>query len=99
MTKAELVKSIADSHTVLSIKEAGQILDFITDTIIATTAKGEEVALAGFGKFSCVDRAAREGRNPQTGKAIKIPAKKAPKFSPGKEFRDAVNAPKKAAKK
>lgn len=89
MTKAELVKKIADSEK-LTVAVSGRIVDLIRDTIIGEVAKGGEIALPGLGKFSAVKRAAREGRNPQTGKAIKIPAKKAPKFTAGKDFKERV---------
>ena len=65
------------------------------DAIRESLAKGESVAFVGFGKFSVADRSARDGRNPQTGETLKIPASKAAKFSPGKELKDAVNKKKK----
>ena len=65
------------------------------DAIRESLAKGESVAFVGFGKFSVPDRSARDGRNPQTGETLKIPASKAAKFTPGKELKEAVNKKKK----
>lgn len=90
MNKAELVDAIA-ADAKLTKADAGRALDaFITATSKALK-KGDRVALVGFGSFSVAKRAARTGRNPQTGKAIKIAAKKVAKFKAGAELAKIVN--------
>ena len=89
MTKAELIEKIAKDADV-SKAAAGKALDSFIDAVIKTVKKGNKVVLVGFGTFSISKRKARTGRNPQTGAAIKIPARKVPKFSAGKAFKDAV---------
>lgn len=64
--------------------------DAFTETIADTLSKGEKVTLVGFGSFQVMERKAREGRNPQTGEKLQIPAKKVPKFRAGKKLREAV---------
>ncbi|MBQ6312154.1 MAG: HU family DNA-binding protein [Lachnospiraceae bacterium] len=90
MNKTELVAAIADQAG-LSKKDAEKALKAFTDTVTAELKKGEKVQLVGFGTFEVSERAAREGRNPQTGKAMKIAASKAPKFKAGKALKVAVN--------
>ncbi len=90
MNKEELVKEIS-KRTKLSQKQASEIISLTLDTIEKTVAKGKKVTLVGFGTFEARKRAARTGRNPQTGKEIKIPAKTVPAFSAGKKFRELVN--------
>ncbi len=90
MNKTELVAAIADQAG-LSKKDAEKALKAFTDTVAAELKKGEKVQLVGFGTFEVSKRAAREGRNPQTGKAMKIAASKAPKFKAGKALKVAVN--------
>ena len=85
MTKAELIGVIAKS-TGITKDKAGKALDTFQDTVTKELKKSGKLALVGFGTFSVVKRKAREGRNPQTGKAIKIPAKKVVKFKAGKEL-------------
>jgi len=97
MNKSELIESIA-KETELSKAAAGKALDAATAAIVKAVAKGDTVTLVGFGTFKSAKRAAREGRNPATGKAIKIAASTVPKFSAGVGFKAAV-AGKKAAKK
>ena len=89
MNKEELVKAIAQD-TKLSQKEAAEILAVTVETIQKTVAKGEKVTLVGFGTFESRKRAERTGRNPQTGKEIKIAAKTVPAFSAGKKFKELV---------
>ena len=89
MTKAELVEKMA-SDADISKATAGKALDSFVDAVIKTVKKGNKVALVGFGTFSVSKRKARTGRNPQTGATIKIAARKVPKFSAGKAFKDAV---------
>ncbi len=90
MNKSELVDAIA-SGADISKASAGRALDAMVDTITETLRKGDQVALVGFGTFSVKDRAARAGRNPQTGNAIQIPAARVPGFKAGKGLKDAVN--------
>jgi DNA-binding protein HU-beta len=70
--------------------DAEMVLNTALDTIKKSVKKGEDVTLIGFGSFTRSKRKARAGRNPQTGKEIKIPAMTVPKFRPGREFKDAV---------
>lgn len=91
MNKTELVAAIAE-QTELSKKDAEKALKAFTDIVADELKKGEKVQLVGFGTFEVSERAAREGRNPQTGKTMKIAACKAPKFKAGKALKDAVNA-------
>ena len=90
MTKAELVEKAAKDAGI-SKAAAAEALDSFIDGVVKAVKKGNKVALVGFGTFSVSKRKARTGRNPQTGAAIKIPARKVPKFSAGKTFKDAVN--------
>ena len=90
MNKTELVAAIADQAG-LSKKDAEKALKAFTDVVAEELQKGEKVALVGFGTFEVSERAAREGRNPQTGETIQIAASKAPKFKAGKALKDAVN--------
>lgn len=85
MTKAELIGVIAKS-TCITKDKAGKALDAFQDAVTKELKKGGRLALVGFGTFSVSKRKAREGRNPQTGKTIKIPAKKVVKFKAGKEL-------------
>ena len=89
MTKADLIDKMA-SDADISKAAAGKALDSFIDSIKKTLKKGNKVTLVGFGTFSVGKRAARKGRNPQTGATIKIKASKAPKFKAGKSFKDAV---------
>ena len=89
MNKEELISEIS-KKTKVSKKEAGMILSATIETIEKTVKKGEKVTLVGFGTFERRQRAARTGRNPQTGKEIKIAAKKVPAFSAGKKFKELV---------
>ena len=90
MNKAELVAAIA-AKTELSKKDSEKALKAFIDVVAEELKKGEKVQLVGFGTFEVAKRAAREGRNPQTGKAMKIAASKAPKFKAGKALKDEVN--------
>jgi DNA-binding protein HU-beta len=85
MNKAELIDAIA-LHAQLTKVDAKKALEAIVGATSKALKKGDRVALVGFGSFSVTKRAARNGRNPQTGKAIKIPAKKVVKFRAGKEL-------------
>lgn len=90
MTKTELIEHI-QGHTGLSNAGAARALHITLLTITRALKKGDSVTLTGFGTFSVAKRAARGGRNPRTGAAIKIKAKKAVIFSSGKGLRDSVN--------
>lgn len=90
MNKAELIDSIA-SESGLSKADAKKALDGFISTTTEALKKGDRISLVGFGSFSVSERSARTGRNPQTGKEIKIPAKKVVKFKSGSELSDTVN--------
>jgi DNA-binding protein HU-beta len=87
--KAELIESVATA-TELTKKQATAAVDAVFATIQDELAKGEKVSLIGFGNFEVRERAARKGRNPQTGEEIQIAASKVPAFKPGKGLKDAV---------
>lgn len=89
MNKQDLVASVAEKAG-MTKKDAEKAINAVVDSIKAALNKGEKVALVGFGTFEVRTRAARSGRNPQTGAAIKIPAGKVPAFRPGKELKDSV---------
>ena len=90
MNKTELVAAIAEK-TELTKKDAESALKAFTDVVAEEVEKGEKIQLVGFGTFEVSERAAREGRNPQTGETMKIAASKAPKFKAGKALKDAIN--------
>jgi DNA-binding protein HU-beta len=90
MNKAQLVEHLA-TEVQLTKADCERILDTALDTIKKTVKKGDDVTLVGFGTFTRSKRKARKGRNPQTGEAIKVPARTVPKFRPGKGFRDFLN--------
>jgi len=90
MNKTELVAAIS-KDTELSKKDSELALNAITENISSALAMGDKVVLVGFGTFEVRKRAARKGRNPATGAAIKIPASKAPAFKAGKGLKDKVN--------
>ena len=90
MNKTELIDQIAASADI-SKAAAGRALDATVEAVKAALKAGDDVSLVGFGTFYVRERAARPGRNPQTGKSIKIKAAKAPKFRAGKGLKDAVN--------
>jgi len=89
MNKAELIEE-ASSKTGLTKKTSREAVDAIISAITDSLAREEKVTLVGFGTFQVMERKARRGRNPQTGKELQIPAKKVPKFKPGKELREVV---------
>jgi DNA-binding protein HU-beta len=90
MNKTELVAAIAEKAEITK-KDAEKALTAFTEVVTDELKKGEKVQLVGFGTFEVAERAAREGRNPQTGETMKIDASKAPKFKPGKALKDEVN--------
>ena len=90
MTKAELINLIAEKGD-YSKKDAEKALATVIDSVSETLANGEKISLVGFGTFEVSERAAREGRNPQTGASMTIAASKAPKFKAGKALKDMLN--------
>jgi DNA-binding protein HU-beta len=90
MNKTELVEKVAESAQ-LSKKDATKAVEAFFDAISSALKDGEKVQLIGFGNFEVRERAARKGRNPQTGAEIDIAASKVPAFSPGKGLKEAVN--------
>lgn len=90
MNKGELIQAIAQKSG-LTQKNAGLALDSALEVIVDTVASGDKVTLVGFGVFESRSRKERQGRNPQTGKIVDIPAKTAPAFTPGKGFKEKVS--------
>ena len=91
MNKTELVAAVAEQADI-SKKDAEKVLKAFVDVVTEEMKKGEKVQLVGFGTFEVSERAAREGRNPQTGEAMTIAASKTPKFKAGKALKELVNA-------
>ncbi len=91
MTKAELAEEVSQS-TELTKKEAEITVQTVLDSIVDSLKAGEKVELRGFGSFRLRERASRQGRNPKTGEAVFVPAKRVPYFKPGKELRDLINS-------
>jgi DNA-binding protein HU-beta len=100
MNKSELIDAVA-AKTELTKAAAGQAVEVVLDTIAEAVAKGDSVSVIGFVSFEASQRAARTGKNPRTGEALKIAASTVPAFKPGKAFKDkvAAGAGKKAGKK
>ena len=90
MNRMELVAAIAEKSE-LSKKDAEKALKAFTDVVAEELKKGEQIQRVGFGTFKVSERAAREGRNPQTGETMQIKASKTPKFTAGKALKDALN--------
>lgn len=97
MNRIELIEKLV-SNNELTKAAAGRILDTLIETIQVAVKKGDSVTLVGFGTFKSAKRAARTGKNPSTGAALKIPATTVPKFTPGAKFKAVVD-PKAAARK
>jgi len=89
VNKKELIEKMADKAG-LTKTDAEKALKAFEDSVVDALKSGDKVTIVGFGTFSVSERKARKGRNPQTGEEINIPAKKAPKFVPGKLFKDSV---------
>ncbi|MBH0229593.1 HU family DNA-binding protein [Halobacillus yeomjeoni] len=89
MNKTDLINSVSEKAD-LSKKDATQAVDSVFESIMDSLKDGEKVQLIGFGNFEVRERAARKGRNPQTGEEIEISASKVPAFKPGKALKDAV---------
>ena len=90
MNKTELIAAVAEQAEI-SKKDSEKALKAFIDVVTEQLKKGDKVQLVGFGTFEVSERAAREGRNPQTGETMKIEASKAPKFKAGKALKDLVN--------
>jgi DNA-binding protein HU-beta len=90
MNKSDLIDAMADTADI-SKAAAGRALDGLVDAVTRALKSGDTVSLVGFGTFVVRERAARTGRNPQTGQTISIPASKSPAFKAGKALKDAVN--------
>ncbi len=90
MNKTELVEAIV-KKTEETKKVTEESVNAFLDVVTEALAGGDKVQLVGFGTFEVIQRAARKGKNPQTGEELKIPASKAPKFKPGKALKDIVN--------
>ncbi|HOD97041.1 MAG: HU family DNA-binding protein [Candidatus Paceibacterota bacterium] len=90
MTKEGLAETILSKFELASKKQAKEIVETIFETITKTLARGEEVAISGFGTFRAARRAAREGINPRTGEKIQIPASIKPKFRASKALKEAI---------
>lgn len=90
MNKTELIAAVAEKAEI-SKKDSEKALKAFIDVVTEQLKAGDKVQVVGFGTFEVSERAAREGRNPQTGEAMKIEACKAPKFKAGKALKDAIN--------
>lgn len=93
MTKAELISAVAEESGLKKVDAEKAVNSFIA-AVTAALKQGDKLSLVGFGTFCTSKRAARKGQNPQTGKKINIPAATIPKFKPGKNLKEAVNAKK-----
>ena len=91
MNKIELIGAVA-SKSEISKKDVEKVINTFTNVVADTLVDGDKVQLVGFGTFEVAERAARTGRNPQTGETIEIAASKSPKFKAGKTLKDAVKA-------
>jgi integration host factor subunit beta len=91
MIRSELLQALSADNPELRLDEVEQVVDIFFDEIAARLAEGGRVELRGFGAFSTRQREARTGRNPRSGDAVPVPAKKVPYFKPGKEVRERLN--------
>jgi integration host factor subunit beta len=90
MTKADLVEKVA-TEAEMTKKDAEQLVEIIFESIVSTLNNGEKIELRGFGSFRVRHRNARKGRNPKTGAAVNIPAKRVAYFKPGKDLKELIN--------
>ena len=90
MTKADLVEKVS-REAEMTKKDAEQLVEIIFESIVGSLNKGEKIELRGFGSFRVRERNARKGRNPKTGEAVDIPAKRVAYFKPGKELKELIN--------
>ena len=91
MTKSELIQVIAEKNPSLHVSDIEHLVSAIFEKITEALAGGDRVEIRGFGAFSVREREARVGRNPKTGEAVEVPAKKTPFFKVGKELKEKVN--------
>ena len=91
LIRSELVQHLCEDHPDLTVKEIERVVSAFYDSIIDQLQRGGRVELRGFGAFSTRDRDARKGRNPRTGDAVDVAAKRVPYFKPGKEMRERLN--------
>jgi len=91
MIRSELIKKLEDENPGLKAQEVEKIVDLFFNQIVQRLADGGRVELRGFGAFSTRERDPRKGRNPRTGDAVDVPAKRVPYFKPGKEIREKLN--------
>ena len=90
MTKADIVEQVS-REAEMTKKDAEQLVEIVFDSIVGSLNKGEKIELRGFGSFRVRERNARKGRNPKTGAAVSIPAKRVAYFKPGKELKELIN--------
>lgn len=90
MTKADLVERVANEADITK-KDAEQLVEIVFDSIVDSLNSGEKIELRGFGSFRVRERNSRKGRNPKTGVAVDIPAKRVAYFKPGKDLKDLIN--------
>ncbi len=90
MTKADLVEEVAKAAD-LTKKDSEQLVELVFDSIIESLKRGEKIELRGFGSFRLRQRNERKGRNPKTGEAVNVPAKRVAYFKPGKELKELIN--------
>jgi len=93
MLRSELIEKLQEAHPDLKGPQVEDMVEVMLDEIVKALEKGDRVELRGFGAFSTRRRAARQGRNPRTGAAVKVAAKSVPFFKPGKELRAKVDKP------
>ena len=91
MIRSELVTKVADQNPHLTLRDVEAIVAVVFESITSALSEGRRVELRGFGAFSIRDREARTGRNPRTGTAVEVGAKRVPYFKPGKELRERLN--------
>ena len=91
MIRSELLQALSRENPDLRAEEVEQVVDIFFEEIAARLSEGGRVELRGFGAFSTRERDARKGRNPRTGEAVDVPAKRVPYFKPGKEMRRVLN--------
>lgn len=91
MIKSQLIQQLADDNPHLFQRDVERIVSAVFDEITEALARGDRVELRGFGAFSVKQREARKGRNPRTGDAVEVPAKRVPFFKTGKDLRDRMN--------
>lgn len=91
MIKSELIQKIASSNPHLYLRDVERIINTLLDEVVQALHRGDRVELRGFGAFSVKEREARQGRNPRTGDAVAVKAKRVPFFKTGKELRERLN--------